>query len=380
MGRLYARLPDDADVASFYALALLGTMSRSLIGYVDAHEGHNQTLAGSEVQTQVAGILDRVLRSHPEHPGALHYLLHNHDDPEHARLALAAARTLARLAPDSSHTRHMPAHIFLQPGQWRDAAASDRAAFAASEAWMARKHLGPAMRNYHALAWLQYELLQLGRYRDAWATIDHIAPVVKATGDVTLLSDLSSMRARYSLHSAPGGGMNRSLCFAPPRMRRRSFRRRSGCRRRSSRRPSCSARSCSRPAGPPRRLPRSKRRFGATRTDRSPSSASRALRRHRGRRTRRVGATPSCSPTSTVRTRICPRFAKRAPRSPPRRQRARRHPPCDRALSSRSSPRSLRGQEKGARLPGPLEKPPRSAVVSAAPRPGWSTASRTPAD
>jgi tetratricopeptide (TPR) repeat protein len=202
MGSLYARVPDDPDVASLYALALLGTMSRSLIGYVDAHEGHSQALAGSETQTQVTAILEKVLRSVPEHPGALHYLLHNDDDPQHAHLALAAARTLARLAPESSHARHMPSHIFFQLGLWNDAALSDRAAFAASSAWVARKQLNAAMRNYHALAWLQYELLQLGRYREAWATIDELAPVVNAGGQLTLLSDLSSMRARYVIETA----------------------------------------------------------------------------------------------------------------------------------------------------------------------------------
>lgn len=202
MGRLYGRYPDDPDVAAFYALALLGTMSRSLIGTADAHEGHSEALAGSETQTLVANILNGVLRTHPEHPGALHYLLHNDDDPRHAHVALDAARTLARLAPDSSHTRHMPAHIFLQLGQWHDAAASDRSAFDASDAWIARRHLGPALRNYHALAWLQYELLQLGRYRDAWATLDQIAPIVKASGDLRLLSDQSTMRARYVIETA----------------------------------------------------------------------------------------------------------------------------------------------------------------------------------
>ena len=205
MGALYARYPDDPDVAAFYALALLGTMSRSLIGTGDAHEGHeghSRALAGSDTQAQVATILDRVLRAHPDHPGALHYLLHDDDDPQHAHLALGAARALARLAPDSSHARHMPAHIFLQLGQWRDAMASDRSAFAASDAWIARRRLAAAMRNYHALAWLQYELLQLGRYREAWATLDQIAPIVKASGDLTLLSDLSTMRARYVIETA----------------------------------------------------------------------------------------------------------------------------------------------------------------------------------
>jgi tetratricopeptide (TPR) repeat protein len=202
MARLYERFPDDADVASFYALALLGTMSRGLIGHLDAHEGHSQTLAGSDTQSRVSQILGRVLRAHPEHMGALHYLLHNDDDPGHAHLALAAARTLAQLAPDSSHARHMPSHVFLQLGLWHDAVDSDRAAFAASEAWVQRKQLNPALRSYHALAWLQYELLQLGRRQEAWATLDQIAPIVATSQSLTLLSDLSTMRARYVIESA----------------------------------------------------------------------------------------------------------------------------------------------------------------------------------
>lgn len=197
MRALHARYPDDPDVASFYALALLGTMSRSLIGYVDNHEGHSALLAGSDTQQRVAEILGNVLRTHPEHPGALHYLLHNYDDPEHARLALPSARTYAKVAPESSHALHMPAHIFVQLGMWEDAAASDRAAFAASDAWVKAKGLSPAMRSYHALSWLQYELLQLGRYDEAWKTIGELTPSVKASGNLTLLSDLSSMRARY---------------------------------------------------------------------------------------------------------------------------------------------------------------------------------------
>ncbi len=197
MRALYTRHPDDADIASFYALALLGTTSRSLIGYIDTHEGHSASLAGSDTQLRVADILGKVLLSHPEHPGALHYLLHNYDDPDHARLALPSARAYAKVAPQSSHALHMPAHIFVQLGMWEDAAASDRAAFAASDAWVKAKGLPAAMRSYHALSWLQYELLQLGRYNEAWETIGELTPSVKTSGNLTLLSDLSSMRARY---------------------------------------------------------------------------------------------------------------------------------------------------------------------------------------
>jgi len=211
MGTLSASHPDDPDIASLYALALMGTVSRSLIGYGDAHDLHQPGLAGSDVQQHVAAILDRVLASHPQHPGALHYLLHDYDDPEHARLALSAARTYAKVAGGSSHALHMPAHVFLQLGLWSEAAESDRAAYAASSEWVTRKSLGPAMRNYHALAWLQYELLQMGRDREAWELIGQLEPVVKASGALArtgassspqpLLSDLSSMRARYAIET-----------------------------------------------------------------------------------------------------------------------------------------------------------------------------------
>jgi tetratricopeptide (TPR) repeat protein len=57
------------------------------------------------------------------------------------------------------------------------------------------------MRNYHALAWLQYELLQLGRYRAAWDTLDELEPTVNAGRNLSLLSDLASMRARYVIET-----------------------------------------------------------------------------------------------------------------------------------------------------------------------------------
>ncbi len=209
MARLYERFPDDADVASFYALALLGTMSRSLIGQRDAHEGHSETLAGSETQSRVSEILDRVLRTHPEHLGALHYLLHNDDDPEHAHLALGAARTLATLAPDSSHARHMPSHIFLQLGLWHDAADSDRAAFAASEAWVQRKQLEPgaAQLSRAGVAAVRAAAARAA-YREAWATLDEIAPIVAsqqvADAAQRSLDDARALRRRKRGLAASG--------------------------------------------------------------------------------------------------------------------------------------------------------------------------------
>lgn len=197
--------PHDPDVVSLYALALLASTSRGLIGSGDSRA---EGLAGSSLQRDVAAMLQRVLAEHPRHPGALHYLLHTYDDPAHAHLALNAAKTYAQVAETASHALHMPAHIFLQLGRWSDAAASDQAAYRASADWVRDRQLPAALRNYHALSWLQYELLQLGRYREARAAIDEIAPVAAGTPAAAhdgshqpLLSDLSSMRGRYVIET-----------------------------------------------------------------------------------------------------------------------------------------------------------------------------------
>src|SRR5205809_585864 len=79
MASAYEQFRNDPDVAALYALALLGTMSRGLIGNMSpvmTNDIHDRALAGSATQQRVAAILLEALRAHPQHPGALHYLIH----------------------------------------------------------------------------------------------------------------------------------------------------------------------------------------------------------------------------------------------------------------------------------------------------------------
>ena len=154
---------------SLYALALLGTT----VAQPDrlrrrARRAQRRRSPAARTQTRVGEILAGVLAAHPRHPGALHYLLHDYDDPAHARLGLDAARAYAKVAPQSSHALHMPAHIFLQLGHvGRRRGVGSRGVRRLGGVGRARKGLPPAMRSYHSLAWRQYELLQLGRVSDA---------------------------------------------------------------------------------------------------------------------------------------------------------------------------------------------------------------------
>ncbi|HEX2442357.1 MAG TPA: hypothetical protein VHJ77_00310 [Vicinamibacterales bacterium] len=195
MGRLARTYPQDLEAAAFYALSRLATVQRGIEGI--ATEGmHRHALPDSDVQREVAAILQKVLKANPEHPGAAHYLIHTWDDRQHAERALPIAKTYARIAPSASHARHMPAHVFFWLGQWDAAARSDESAWDASTAFVTKKGLPASMRSYHSLSWLQYVYLQQGRFNAADRTIGEIDPVARSSGDTTLLAIAASMRAR----------------------------------------------------------------------------------------------------------------------------------------------------------------------------------------
>jgi hypothetical protein len=153
MEKVYRAYPEDLEAACFYSLSLLGTVRPGDKGY------RRQALAGA--------LALEVYKKNPDHPGAAHYIIHSFDDPEHAIIALPAARRYAEIAPEAHHARHMPAHIFLQLGMWPEAAASNESAWAVSDAWVKRKGLALSARDYHSLHWLAYVYLQQGRYAKA---------------------------------------------------------------------------------------------------------------------------------------------------------------------------------------------------------------------
>ncbi|MES4786423.1 MAG: hypothetical protein C4294_12040, partial [Nitrospiraceae bacterium] len=147
MKEIYREYPDDLDGAAFYALALLGTI-------------RPDDPAALRTRMRAAAIAIEVYRRQPDHPGAAHYILHAFDDPDHAILALPAARRYAEIAPSAHHALHMPSHIFLQLGMWPEAAASNEASWKASDQWVKSKDVPLGQRDYHSLHWLLYVYLE----------------------------------------------------------------------------------------------------------------------------------------------------------------------------------------------------------------------------
>jgi pentatricopeptide repeat protein len=152
MEKLHNKYPDNHEVSAFYALSLLGaSKSRT--------EDDNYEIG--------AKIVQGIISENPEHPGALHYLIHSYDDPDHATLALDAANRYAQVAPDAEHALHMPSHIFVALGMWDEVIKSNIASYDASVVRMKEKKMDNDARGYHAFKWLMYGYLQKGNFEKA---------------------------------------------------------------------------------------------------------------------------------------------------------------------------------------------------------------------
>ena len=166
---MHAKYPADDEISIMYALSLLGT----------ARPGEKTTRSAM----QAAALAQDVFQRHPQHPGAAHFIIHSFDDPDHAILALPAARAYSKIAPAAAHALHMPSHIFVQLGLWDDVVASNIVAYKAADDLATRMNLPRGREDFHTLSWLQYAYLQLGKFDDAARALATGKAVAAGRGD-----------------------------------------------------------------------------------------------------------------------------------------------------------------------------------------------------
>jgi hypothetical protein len=189
MARMHEQWPDDHEIATFYALSLLGAWRPGDPGF------KRQALA--------AAIAQRVFQENPLHPGAAHFIIHAFDDPDHAPLALPAARAYAKIAPASAHALHMPSHIFVQLGMWPEVVASNAVGYKAAIDLINRMKLPEGRDDFHALSWLAYGNLMLGKFTEAAENLELARKAMERNpGSEDIREQYYRMRARHILESA----------------------------------------------------------------------------------------------------------------------------------------------------------------------------------
>ena len=135
MRQTYLGFGDDLDVITLVAEAL---MNRTPWALWDIKAG--TPAAGADTPDLVA-MLERGL-SLPggmRHPGVLHMYIHLMEMSPHPERALKAGDALRNLVPDAGHLRHMPTHIDVLCGQYRDVVESNAQAIVADRKYLARE-------------------------------------------------------------------------------------------------------------------------------------------------------------------------------------------------------------------------------------------------
>jgi tetratricopeptide (TPR) repeat protein len=160
MEALAAKYPADDEAQIFYAITLNVSASPADKTYAQQLEG--------------AAILEPIFKRQPHHPGA--------------------ARRYAGIAPAAPHAQHMPSHIFTRVGYWKESIASNLASIKAAKADK------ESTEQLHAMDYMVYAYLQLGRDREARGLVDEMTQGADAKPDVYGGSfALAASPARYAI-------------------------------------------------------------------------------------------------------------------------------------------------------------------------------------
>ncbi len=106
---------------------------------------------------EIVSTLEEILEKSPNNPLANHLYIHAMEGSPHPEKALPSAERLAILVPGSGHLVHMPAHIYLRVGRYRDAALANQEAVKVDAQYLNHSHVESIYtsayipHNYHFL-------------------------------------------------------------------------------------------------------------------------------------------------------------------------------------------------------------------------------------
>ena len=190
MAVVVRRRQRDEEARIFHALALIA------LGQQDAADSTHAR------QREAGRILEPLFGRHPDHPGLAHYLIHAYDSPALARAGESAADRYASIAPSVPHAEHMPSHIYTRIGAWDKSIAANLRSVEAAHRYEAERLSGALWdQDAHALDYLTYAYLQLGRVSDARAAAARVASASNTypVGSLTIDHALAAIPARLAL-------------------------------------------------------------------------------------------------------------------------------------------------------------------------------------
>lgn len=138
---------NDPDILTLYAAAIMNTVPWD---YWDKKGNPSPNIK------EAKQALEKAFSLNPEHPGAHHYYIHMVELPK-PDLAVPSAEKLASLMPGAGHMVHMPGHIYMRVGRYKEAVEANQAAILVDEDYISQCYaqgqypLGYYPHNIHFL-------------------------------------------------------------------------------------------------------------------------------------------------------------------------------------------------------------------------------------
>jgi tetratricopeptide (TPR) repeat protein len=173
MREVYTAHKDDLDVAALFAEAI---MNRTPWQLWDINAG--KPAEGADTAEAIT-VLERAMAA-PQgmrHPGVLHMYLHLMEMSPYPERALRAGDALRSLVPDAGHLVHMPTHIDVLCGHYKEVIDGNSQASTADEKYLAREgainfYSLYRCHNYH---FKTYGAMFLGQYGPALEAAEEMA-------------------------------------------------------------------------------------------------------------------------------------------------------------------------------------------------------------
>lgn len=127
MREVAKRYPDDLDAVTLFAESMMNVRPWDLW----TADGDPQP--GTE---EIVSALESVLKRNPDHLGAAHYYIHAVEASRQPERAERYADRLGKVAPGAGHLVHMPSHIYMRVGRYKDANVSNARAAKVDEDYL----------------------------------------------------------------------------------------------------------------------------------------------------------------------------------------------------------------------------------------------------
>jgi hypothetical protein len=204
MDDVYARFPDDLQVATLYADAMMLLEPRRGVWSLDKPS-----------VARIHQVLERGLAAELGHSGVCHAYIHATETTPRAGEAQRCADLLVNAMPGASHLNHMPSHTYNRVGRWQDAVNSNVVAVESDRRAAADSARAVSIYAGHNLHMLLYAAAVDGQEARAMDAADAFAALA-GTADAT--SHAALVRVRFgrwndalALDGEPANPIHRGL-------------------------------------------------------------------------------------------------------------------------------------------------------------------------